>query len=545
MTTTASTTPETTETATAGPVRRSPASVILAFACLFVLTDAAAGAEPTAADVAYGPHDRNVLDFWQADGDGPRPLLVFIHGGGWTQGDKSGWSERAIKPYLNDGVSCAAINYRLTPGSPLPAPVHDAARAVQFLRTKAEAWNIDADRIAVTGGSAGACTSMWLLLHDDLADPDSTDPVARQSTRVVAAAVRAGQTSIDPKVCREWLGPKVLEHRMINMAVGEETIESALENYERHRDVYREFSPYNHLDADDPPLLMTYGSDVTLPAKDASHGIHHPVYGIKMKEKADRVGHECYLLIQGDSEPRRYASPEAFLKAKLLGEDNRVELVNEQGPIGMANVSNELVHCGDVKLVEGSAGLEPKPGTGVIAALQFFEDREDMNLVSAESFGDCEVELEFLIGRGSNSGVKLQHRYEIQLKDSAEKEQPTARDCGGVYPHWLFQGEGKPLKYIDKGVPPRTNAAKPAGVWQRLKIVFRAPRFDSAGNKTENARFVSVVLNGQPIHEEVQLESPTGNASTPLPEVSQAPLMLQTDHGPVAFRNVSIRRLKD
>lgn len=501
--------------------------------------------EPTAAEVAYGPHERNVLDFWQAEGDGPRPLLVYIHGGGWVRGDKSGLSDRVVQQYLDEGISCAAINYRLTPDSPLPAPVHDAARAIQFLRTKASSWNIDQSRIALTGGSAGACTSMWILLHDDLANPNANDPVERESTRVSAAAVHAGQTSIDPKVIREWLGPKVLEHRMINYAVGEPTIEAALQNYEQHQQLYEEFSPYNHLDGNDPPLLMTYGKDLTLPSKDASHGIHHPVYGLKMKEKADRVGHECYLLIDGVSNASPYASPEEFLKAKLLGEGEWVELISDKGPVGMAKVSSDLTHCGDVVLAEGSARLEPKPGAGVVAALTFYEDREDMNLVSAESFGDCEVELEFLIGRGSNSGVKLHHRYEVQLKDSHGKENPTARDCGGVYPHWLFQGEGKPLKYIDRGVPPRINAAKPAGDWQRLKIVFRAPRFDSAGKKTENARFASVVLNGQPIHEDVELDSPTGNASTPLLEVAEAPLMLQTDHGPIAFRNVRIRRLED
>ncbi|HVW35919.1 MAG TPA: alpha/beta hydrolase, partial [Pirellulales bacterium] len=173
---------------------------------------------PTYADVSYGPHERNVLDFWKAEGEGPRPLLVYIHGGGWVGGDKKQKPE-AIRPFLDKGISYAAINYRLTGEAPLPAPVHDAARAIQFLRTKAAEWNIKTDRIALTGGSAGACTSMWLLLHDDLADPKAKDPVLRESTRVCAAAVVAGQTSIDPKVIEGWLGPNVLKHRMINMAV--------------------------------------------------------------------------------------------------------------------------------------------------------------------------------------------------------------------------------------------------------------------------------------------------------------------------------------
>lgn len=273
--------------------------------------------QPTAENVSYGPHRMNVLDFYRAEGDGPRPLLVYIHGGGWIGGDKKQAPSRFL-PYLEKGISYAAVNYRLTGEAPLPAPVHDAARAIQFLRSKAEEWNINPDRIALTGGSAGACTSMWILLHEDLADLDAEDPVARESTRVTAAAVAGGQTSIDPKVIEGWLGPNVLKHRMINMAVGEPTIEGALKNYEKHRELYVEFSPYNHVDGDDPPLLMTYGNNMKLPSENAGHGIHHPVYGVKLKEKSDKVGHECHLLIPGVSKSEQYANPTEFLMDKLL-----------------------------------------------------------------------------------------------------------------------------------------------------------------------------------------------------------------------------------
>jgi acetyl esterase/lipase len=275
-------------------------------------------ARPTHENVSYGPHERNVLDFWKAEGQGPRPLLVYIHGGGWTGGDKK-QDPKNFLPFLAKGISYAAINYRLSGEYPLPAPVHDAARGIQFLKSKAAEWNIDPERIALTGGSAGACTSMWILLHDDLADPKSADSVARQSTRVCAAAVVGGQTSIDPKQIEPWLGPQVLQHRMINMAVGEKTIEGALANYEQHKPLYVEFSAYNHLDGKDPPLFMTYSSNMKLPSENAGHGIHHPVYGVKMKEKSDKVGHECHLLIPGVSKSEQYATPTDFLLAKLLG----------------------------------------------------------------------------------------------------------------------------------------------------------------------------------------------------------------------------------
>jgi arylformamidase len=272
---------------------------------------------PTEADVSYGPDARNVLDFWKAEGDGSRPLLVYIHGGGWVTGDKSG-DGQDIQPFLDKGISFAAINYRLTSEHALPTPVHDAAHALQFLRSMASAWNIDTNRIAVRGTSAGACTAMWLALHSDLADPQAADLVLRESTRVCAAAALAGQTSIDPPVIEGWLGANVLKHRMIPMAVGEKNIDEVKRQYEKYHDLYVEFSPINHVDASDPPLFMTYTSDMELPSRDAGHGIHHPLYGLKLKERSTEVGHKCHLLIPGVSASEKYSDADDFLFQILL-----------------------------------------------------------------------------------------------------------------------------------------------------------------------------------------------------------------------------------
>lgn len=218
-----------------------------------------------------------------------------------------------------------------------------------------------------------------------------------------------------------------------------------------------------------------------------------------------------------------------------------IDLINSEGPVGITTAGRNVTHCKDVALKPDSSDLIAIPGKGVVAALARKGKKKPLNIFSKQKFRDCEVDLEFLIGKGSNSGVKLHQRYEIQLYDSHDKEQPTARECGGIYPHWVWQGPGKPLKYVDKGVPPNFNAAKPAGEWQTLKIVFRAPRFDEQGKKTEDAQFVSVLLNGKQIHKGVEVDSPTGNATNPMREVAKAPLMLQMDHGAVAFRNVRVK----
>jgi len=161
------------------------------------------------------------------------------------------------------------------------------------------------------------------------------------------------------------------------------------------------------------------------------------------------------------------------------------------------------------------------------------------NLVSKEDFADLEAHFEFLIPKGSNSGVKLQGLYEIQIADSHGVAVPTASHCGGIYP----RAELLPrYRHIDDGTPPRVNAARPAGDWQTLELTFRAPRFDPTGKKIKNARFEKVVLNGKVIHEVVEQKTPTGHAWRQQ-EVARGPILLQGDHGPVAFRNIRVRPL--
>jgi hypothetical protein len=161
------------------------------------------------------------------------------------------------------------------------------------------------------------------------------------------------------------------------------------------------------------------------------------------------------------------------------------------------------------------------------------------DLLTQARYGDVEVHVEFLIAKGSNSGVKFEGLYEIQIMDSFGKRDVTASDCGGVYP----RAELLPRYHLlDKGVPPRTNASRPAGEWQTLDAVFRAPRF-AGDKKIANARLIKAVLNDKLIQEDVELKTPTGHAWHNR-EVATGPLLLQGDHGPVAFRNVRVRPLE-
>lgn len=272
---------------------------------------------PTISNLSYGPNERQQLDLWKAPGDTPRPVIVFIHGGGWYSSDKS-LLQLSVANYLQEGISVARINYRYSTMSPLPTPVHDAARAIQWLRSRARELNIDSSHIAVSGSSAGGCSALWLLLHDDLANPSSPDPVLRQSSRVSAGLVSNVQTSISPEVLHNWIGPVAQNHPMIHLSVGEPTSEDLLANIDSHRATLQQFSPINHLDANDPPVFLIYSPDDELPARDSNRAIHHPEFGRKLHAKSRQVGHECHLYIPGESNSPVYVDTITFLKDNLF-----------------------------------------------------------------------------------------------------------------------------------------------------------------------------------------------------------------------------------
>ena len=157
------------------------------------------------------------------------------------------------------------------------------------------------------------------------------------------------------------------------------------------------------------------------------------------------------------------------------------------------------------------------------------------NLLSKHQHGDVEAHIEFVVPKGSNSGVYLQGRYEIQILDSWGVKDLKHGDCGGIYQRWA-NGRGF------EGHPPRVNASKPPGEWQTFDCVFRAPRFDAEGKKIANAKFVKVLHNGVLVHENVEVTGPTRAAAFG-DEKPTGPLMLQGDHGPVAYRNLWLRPL--
>ncbi len=262
---------------------------------------AASVPEPTFKAVRYGEAKRNVLDFWQAPSDAPTPVVVFIHGGGWNGGDKAKLSD-FVDPnaLLKAGVSVAAINYRLIKqckdlDPPVQGPMADAARAIQFIRSKSEAWNIDKVRIGANGGSAGACTSLWLAYHDDLADPTSDDPIARESTRLMCVAARRAQTSLDPKQMKAWIAnSKYGAH-----AFGLGSFKAFLAQRDRILPQINAYSPYALLDAGDPSTYLSFPKAPLAPGKTTKDPTHSVVFGVELEKRCKQVGVPCELVYPG------------------------------------------------------------------------------------------------------------------------------------------------------------------------------------------------------------------------------------------------------
>lgn len=275
--------------------------------------------EPTWAEVKYGDHDRNVMDIWKSESTESTPLVLVIHGGGWNTGSKE-FVQRFVdvQTLLDAGISVAAINYRyiehgrrdgLVP--PVQAPLHDAARALQFLRLHAERFNVNKERIAAAGASAGGCSSLWLAYRDDMADPDSDDPVRRESTRLFCAAVIGAQTTLDPAVVKQWI-PNA---RYGGHAFGYADFESFLLARNEIVDTIETYSPYSHVTADDPPTFLLYSMRpaLAMPHDDPTHSAN---YGLKLKERCDLIGIECELLHPG-IEGAAYTSTTQYLVHKL------------------------------------------------------------------------------------------------------------------------------------------------------------------------------------------------------------------------------------
>jgi acetyl esterase/lipase len=269
---------------------------------------------PTHANVAYGPHARQVLDVWRAPSTArhpaPTPVLFHIHGGGWVNGDKANVDQ--LERYLAAGISVVSINYRFVTQAidagikpPVQWPLADAARALQFVRNRAREWNLDKTRIIATGGSAGACSSLYLAFHDDFADPTSPFPYLRESTRLLAAAVNIAQTTLDPQQMIEWTPNSKYGGHAFGFMPDTKDLKTRDTQFAAFLAAraellpwIKQYSPWEHATRDDPAIYLSYSAAPALgqPAKDPTHTAN---FGVKLQEHLRTLGVPCELVYPG------------------------------------------------------------------------------------------------------------------------------------------------------------------------------------------------------------------------------------------------------
>ncbi|MCX6325819.1 MAG: alpha/beta hydrolase [Bacteroidia bacterium] len=247
--------------------------------------------EPTYKNLSYGPYERNIMDVWLASSEKPTPVVIFVHGGGFTAGDKSKISKMNIEQFLKSGISVAAINYRYRTNEPdgVFASLNDSKRALQFIRYKAREWNIDKEKVGMYGGSAGAGTSLWLAFHDEMSDAGNADPVLRESTRIKAAGAVSPQCTYD---LLQW--PKLLGFDAQNEfeRTGDKDVLEFLGlkdmkelESEKGKRIRAEADILSLISPDDPPFFVSCNMPGDIPPKTRGQLVHHPMHAKILLEK--------------------------------------------------------------------------------------------------------------------------------------------------------------------------------------------------------------------------------------------------------------------
>jgi acetyl esterase/lipase len=260
------------------------------------LATAEPAVRPSKIELSYGNHPRQSLDLYRAPiatDNAASPVVIYFHGGGFNHGDKGTVSTALIRRMYKYGISVVSANYRFATTDPLPVSMLDGARAVQYLRNVADKYGLAESRIATVGSSAGGGIALYVALHDDLAARDSSDLIARQSSRVSCVYGKNAQVSYDPRFWGSIGLSAALNDQFFERLYGSPKQRNGALDLES---AYASSSPINFLTADDPPIRLDYSRTAEMHADTPmSVLIHHPFHGIEMKRRCDLQGVECEL----------------------------------------------------------------------------------------------------------------------------------------------------------------------------------------------------------------------------------------------------------
>lgn len=244
-------------------------------------------------NISYGPDTKNTLDLWIADSKSNSPFVIYIHGGGFGAGSKNAaYSKnnfKRVKKLLKNNISFATIDYSFKNNEDfLFSSLNDAKRALQFLRFHSEKYNLLKDKVALMGSSAGATSSLWIGLQDDMSDKNSPDPILRESTKVSCIVGMAAAHSLNL-------------NRWKNMAdVDEAYLKSIFKKYLGKMDaekwIQRSFDEnyisevdfFEKMDANDPPIFI-FNPGKNKKPKNIADFHHNPLHAKVLKQKADSL----------------------------------------------------------------------------------------------------------------------------------------------------------------------------------------------------------------------------------------------------------------
>ena len=244
-------------------------------------------------NISYGPDRKNTLDLWIADSKSNSPFVIYIHGGGFGAGSKNAaYSKnnfKRVKKLLKNNISFATIDYSFKNNEDfLFSSLNDAKRALQFLRFNSEKYNLLKDKVALMGSSAGATSSLWIGLQDDMSDKNSPDPILRESTKVSCIVGMAAAHSLNL-------------NRWKNMAdVDEAYLKSIFKKYLGKMDAEKwmqrsfdenyisEVDFFEKMDANDPPIFI-FNPGKNKKPKNIADFHHNPLHAKVLKQKADSL----------------------------------------------------------------------------------------------------------------------------------------------------------------------------------------------------------------------------------------------------------------
>ena len=283
--------------------------MIFAFFCFLTLF-ASQPIKPDHENINYSFNlfQRTELDLWLAESQEPTPLVIYFHGGGFKGGDKKTINPNLLEQLLENKISVAAVNYRLTWQAPFPAQMQDAGAAIQFLRSLSGVFNLNPEQFGAIGGSAGGAISLWLGFNDDSNTRDNPRNIFphRVSAKVQAVVAIGAQTTLDPRVISKMFDTNIIDQPLYELFGMNHHGMNSFEHIEnpKFHPWFEWASPINHLNVGDAPVLLYYGQrNDPLPQNSPGHVyIHHPKFGFMLKEKMDELNIECILKLQENME---------------------------------------------------------------------------------------------------------------------------------------------------------------------------------------------------------------------------------------------------